>query len=150
MDRQYLKTPFYRSRRMSVWLRREGYLVNRKRVRRLMRVMGIEAIYRRPNTSRPSPENKVYPYLLRGLEVSGVNQVWMADITYIPMARGFLYLVAIMDWYSRYVWPGGCPTPWMQTSVWMPWKKPCARASPRYSTLTRVASSPVRPSPVCC
>ena len=103
MDRQYLKTPFYRSRRMSVWLRREGYLVNRKRVRRLMRVMGIEAIYRRPNTSRPSPENKVYPYLLRGLEVSGVNQVWMADITYIPMARGFLYLVAIMDWYSRYV-----------------------------------------------
>ena len=103
MDRQYLKTPFYGSRRMSVWLRREGYLVNRKRVRRLMRVMGIEAIYRRPNTSRPSPENKVYPYLLRGLEVSGVNQVWMADITYIPMARGFLYLVAIMDWYSRYV-----------------------------------------------
>ena len=103
MDRQYLKTPFYGSRRMSVWLRREGYLVNRKRVRRLMRVMGIEAIYRRPNTSRPSPENKVYPYLLRGLDVSGVNQVWMADITYIPMARGFLYLVAIMDWYSRYV-----------------------------------------------
>ena len=103
MDRQYLKTPFYGSRRMSVWLRREGYLVNRKRVRRLMRVMGIEAIYRRPNTSRPSPENKVYPYLLRGLEVSRVNQVWMADITYIPMARGFLYLVAIMDWYSRYV-----------------------------------------------
>ena len=103
MDRQYLKPPFYGSRRMSVWLRREGYLVNRKRVRRLMRVMGIEAIYRRPNTSRPSPENKVYPYLLRGLEVSGVNQVWMADITYIPMARGFLYLVAIMDWYSRYV-----------------------------------------------
>lgn len=99
MDRQYpsassgqaLKTPFYGSRRMTVWLRREGYLLNRKRVRRLMRVMGIEAIYRRPNTSRPSPENKVYPYLLRALEVSGVDQVWMADITYMPMARGFLY-----------------------------------------------------------
>jgi putative transposase len=103
MDRQYLLTPFYGSRRMAAWLRAQGYPVNRKRVQRLMRVMGIEAIYQRPNTSRPSPEHRVYPYLLRGLAISGVNQVWAADITYIPMARGFLYLVAIMDWYSRYV-----------------------------------------------
>ena len=103
MDRQYLVTPFYGSRRMAAWLRGQGYPVNRKRVRRLMRVMGIEAIYQRPNTSRPAPEHRVYPYLLRGLEVSRVSQVWAADITYIPMARGFLYLVAIMDWYSRYV-----------------------------------------------
>ena len=103
MDRQYLVTPFYGSRRMAAWLRAQGYPVNRKRVRRLMRVMGIEAIYQRPNTSRPSPEHRVYPYLLRGLAISGVNQVWATDITYIPMARGFLYLVAIMDWYSRYV-----------------------------------------------
>ncbi len=103
MDHQYLKTPFYGSRRMRAWLRTQGYEVNRKRVRRLMRLMGLEAIYRRPNTSKPAPEHKVYPYLLRGQEVNRVNQVWMADITYIPMARGFLYLVAIMDWYSRYV-----------------------------------------------
>ena len=103
MDRQYLKTPFYGSRRMTAWLRAQGYPVNRKRVRRLMRVMGIEAIYQHPNTSRPSPEHKVYPYLLRGLAITRVNQVWATDITYIPMARGFLYLVAVMDWYSRYV-----------------------------------------------
>jgi putative transposase len=103
MDRQYLKTPFYGSRKMTAWLRTQGYRVNRKRVRRLMQVMGLQAIYRRPNTSKPAPEHKVYPYLLKGLEINRVNQVWTADITYIPMARGFLYLVAIMDWHSRYV-----------------------------------------------
>jgi putative transposase len=103
MDRQYLKTPFYGSRKMTAWLRAQGYQVNRKRVRRLMQVMGLEAIYRRPNTSKPAPDHKVYPYLLKGLEINRVNQVWTADITYLPMARGFLYLVAIMDWHSRYV-----------------------------------------------
>jgi len=103
MDRQYLKTPFYGSRKMRVWLRGQGYLVNRKKVRHLMRLMGLEAIYRRPNTSKPAPDHKVYPYLLKGLEINRVNQVWAADITYIPMAQGFLYLVAIMDWHSRYV-----------------------------------------------
>jgi putative transposase len=103
MDRQYLKTPFYGSRRMRAWLLGEGHQVNRKRVRRLMRLMGLEAIYRRPNTSKPAPGHRVYPYLLKGVEVNRVNQVWATDITYIPMARGFLYLVAIMDWHSRYV-----------------------------------------------
>ena len=103
LDHQYLQTPFYGSRRMAVWLRGQGHAVNRKRVSRLLRLMGLQTIYRRPNTSRPSPEHKVYPYLLRGLQARSVNQVWMADITYIPMAHGFLYLVAIMDWYSRYV-----------------------------------------------
>ena len=103
MDRQYLKTPFYGSRRMIVWLRTRGHQVNHKRVRRLMQVMGLQAIYRRPNTSKPFPGHQVYPYLLRGLEINRVNQVWAADITYIPMARGFPYLVAIMDWYSPYV-----------------------------------------------
>jgi putative transposase len=103
LDRQYLKTPFYGSRKMTAWLRAQGYQVNRKRVRRLMQVMGLQAIYRRPNTSKPAPDHRVYPYLLRGLEINRVNQVWTADITYIPMARGFLYLVAIMDWHSRYV-----------------------------------------------
>jgi len=103
MDQQYLATPFYGSRRMRVWLNRRGHQVNRKRVQRLMRTMGIAAIYRRPRTSRPAPGHKVYPYLLGGMEITRPNQVWAADITYIPMARGFLYLVAIMDWHSRYV-----------------------------------------------
>ena len=103
IDQQYLKTPFYGSRRMTAWLSNHGHQVNRKRVRRLMQLIGLEAIYRRPNTSNPNPGHKVYPYLLRGLEINRVNQVWATDITYIPMARGFLYLVAIMDWHSRYV-----------------------------------------------
>jgi putative transposase len=103
LDRQYLKTPFYGSRKMTAWLRAQGYQVNRKRVRRLMQVMGLQAIYRRPNTSKPASDHQVYPYLLKELEINRVNQVWSADITYLPMARGFLYLVAIMDWHSRYV-----------------------------------------------
>jgi putative transposase len=103
IDRQYLRTPFYGSRRMTAWLQTQGHLVNRKRVQRLMGLMGLEAIYQRPHTSRPAPEHRTYPYLLRGLVIERVNQVWAADITYIPMARGFLYLVAVMDWASRYV-----------------------------------------------
>ena len=103
MDRQYLETPFYGSRRMKAWLERQGIPVSRKRVQRLMRVMGLRAIYRRPRTSRPAPERRVYPYLLRNARITRPNQAWAADITYLPMARGFLYLVAIMDWHSRYV-----------------------------------------------
>ena len=103
IDRQYLETPFYGSRRMRAWLGRCGIRVSRKRVQRLMRAMGLRAIYRRPNTSRRSPEHRVYPYLLRNARITRPNQVWAADITYLPMARGFLYLVAVMDWYSRYV-----------------------------------------------
>ncbi len=103
IDQQYLVTPFYGLRRMKVWLDRQGHLVNRKRVRRLTRTMGLQAIYRRPRTSQPGPGHKLYPYLLGAMEITMPNQVWAADITYIPMARGFLYLVAIMDWYSRYV-----------------------------------------------
>ena len=101
IDRQYLKTPFYGSRRMAAWLRRQGHPVNRKRVQRLMRLLGLQAIYQKPNTSRPAPESRIFPYLLRGLVIDRPNQVWCADITYIPMAKGFLYLVAIMDWASR-------------------------------------------------
>ena len=103
IDRQYLATPFYGARRIAAWLRKQEYRVNRKRVRRLMRIMGLKAIYRRPRTSMPAPGHKIYPYLLSGMEIMRPNQVWAADITYIPMARGFLYLVAIIDWYSRYV-----------------------------------------------
>jgi putative transposase len=103
MDELYLASPFYGSRRMVAVLRREGWVVNRKRVRRLMRLMGLEAIYQKPNTSKGHPEHKVYPYLLRGLAIERANQVWCADITYIPMAKGFVYLVAVMDWFSRRV-----------------------------------------------
>ncbi len=103
IDRQYMQTPFYGSRKMTVCLRAWGHRVNRKHVQRLMKLMGITAIYRRPNTSKPAPGHKVYPYLLRGVTVKRVNQVWGADITYIPMAHGFLYLVAIIDWYTRRV-----------------------------------------------
>jgi len=103
IDEQYLKEPTWGSRSMRNHLRRLGYKINRKRVQRLMRLMGIEAIYPRPKTTRPHPEHKVYPYLLRGLTIDRPNQVWATDITYIPMARGFMYLVAVIDWYSRKV-----------------------------------------------
>ena len=103
IDEQYLKTPVYGSRSMTKHLRRLGHKINRKRVQRLMRLMGIEAIYPRPNTSRPHPEHKIYPYLLHNLDIERPNQVWAADITYIPLRRGFMYLVAVMDWYSRKV-----------------------------------------------
>jgi putative transposase len=103
IDEQYLRTPFYGYRRMTAYLRRGGYAVNPKRVRRLMRLMGLEAVGPRPRTSTAAPEHTVYPYLLRGLAITRPNQVWSTDITYIPLARGFMYLVAVMDWYSRYV-----------------------------------------------
>ena len=103
IDRGYLATPFYGARKIAACLKSHGHLVNRKRVRRLMRIMGLKAIYRRPRTSKPAPRHKIYPYLLGSLRITRPNQVWSADITYIPMARGFLYLVAIIDWYSRYV-----------------------------------------------
>ena len=103
MDELHLAWPFYGSRRMAAVLRREGWAVNRKRAKRLMKVMGIEAIYQKPNTSQGHPDHKVYPYLLRGLIIDRPNQVWCADITYIPMAKGFVYLVAVMDWFSRRV-----------------------------------------------
>jgi putative transposase len=103
IDEQYLKRPFFGSRRMAAELSTEDGPVNRKRVQRLMRTMGIEAIYPRKSTSKPAAGHRVYPYLLRGLVIDRANQVWASDITYVPMERGFMYLVAVMDWYSRYV-----------------------------------------------
>jgi putative transposase len=103
IDRQYLARPFYGSRRMAAWLATQGHPVNRKRAQRLMRLMGLVAIYQRPNTSKAAAAHKVYPYLLGGLSIDRVNQVWCSDVTYIPLANGFLYLVAIMDWHSRAV-----------------------------------------------
>ena len=103
IDCQYLATPFYGARKITACLKSRGQRVNRKHVRRLMQLMGLKAIYRRPRTSKLAPGHKIYPYLLSGLKITRPNQVWAADITYIPMARGFFYLVAIIDWYSRYV-----------------------------------------------
>ena len=103
IDRQFLETPFYGSRQMARHLRRQGYAVGRTRIRCLMRRMGLHAIYQKPRTSIPNVQHRIYPYLLRGLSIERANQVWCADITYIPMRRGFLYLVAVMDWHTRAV-----------------------------------------------
>jgi len=103
LDEQYTKTPFYGVPKMTAWLRRQGHQINPKRIRRLMRLMGIEAIYPKPRLSKSHKEHIKYPYLLRGLIIDHPNQAWCVDITYIRMLHGFVYLVAIMDWFSRYV-----------------------------------------------
>ena len=150
IDEQYLKTPTWGSRSMRNYLRRLGYKINRKRVQRLMRLMGLEAIYPKPRTSRPHPHHKIYPYLLRGLTIDRPNQVWAADITYIPMSRGFMYLVAVMDWHSRKV------LSWRVSNTME--ADFCVEASPRlssataplrYSIPTRALSLPARPLRAC-
>ena len=103
IDEQYLKRPYYGVPRMTLWLNEQGYCVNHKRVARLMRLMGLQATLPGPHTSKPHPEHRIYPYLLRDIAVEAPNEVWCADITYVPMHRGFMYLVAVMDWFSRYV-----------------------------------------------
>jgi putative transposase len=103
IDEQYTRTPFYGARKLRRWLGKEGYTVNRKRVRRLMGLMGLEAIYRKPRLSMPAPGHRIYPYLLSGMKIERPNQVWTTDITYIRLRGGFIYLVAVMDWFSRYV-----------------------------------------------
>jgi len=103
IDEQYTRRPFYGSRKMVTYLKGQGHWVNRKRVQRLMRILGLAGMAPGPNTSRPHPQHKVYPYLLRGVVVERPNQVWSTDITYIRLAHGFVYLVAVIDWYSRKV-----------------------------------------------
>ena len=103
IDKQYLCTPFFGSRQMTHWLQRQGHRVNRKRIQRLMRLMALQAIAPGPHTSRPHPEHPICPYRLRGLAIEHSCQVWCADITYIPMRRGFMVLMAVLDWFSRYV-----------------------------------------------
>ncbi|EFK06992.1 conserved hypothetical protein, partial [delta proteobacterium NaphS2] len=103
IDRQFTETPFYGSRRMTAWLNRWGYPVNRKRVQRLMRLMALEAIYPRTNISKRRKDHEVYPYLLKGVKIEKPDYVWSSDITYIRIGRGFIYLTAIIDWFSRYV-----------------------------------------------
>jgi len=103
IDEQYMRHPEFGSPRMTDWLQDEGHAVNRKRVSRLMRLMGLQAITPGPHTSKPSPGHKIYPYLLRNVNIERVNQVWSTDITYIPMRNGYMYLTAVIDWHSRYV-----------------------------------------------
>lgn len=103
LDEQYFKTPFYGARRLTVWLQSLGYIINRKRVKRLMRLVGWQTIYRKPKTSTPDKEHKVYPYLLKDIVIDRANQVWAMDITYVPMRRGFMYLCAIIDLHTRYI-----------------------------------------------
>jgi len=143
IDRQYLARPYYGSRRMAAWLATQGHVVNRKRVRRLMRLIGLVAIYQRPNTSKPAAAHKIYPYLLGGIMIERVNQVWCSDVTYIPMAKGFLNLVVVMDWASRAVL--GCSAP---SSVSRRSRKHSrTTVGPRSSIPTRAASSPATTSP---
>jgi putative transposase len=103
LDEQYTRTPFYGVRRMTAALRQAGYPVNPKRVRRLLRLLGLAAIYPKPKTSMPAPGHRIYPYLLRGVPITHADHVWSSDITYVRLAQGWVYLVAILDWYSRYV-----------------------------------------------
>jgi putative transposase len=103
IDRQHTKTPFYGSRRLNAWLNLQGHQTNRKRVQRLMKLMGIEAIYPKPKLTRRNEEHKVYPYLLKGVKIENPDHVWSTDITYIKIGNGFVYLTAVIDWYSRYV-----------------------------------------------
>ena len=143
IDQEYTAHPFLGSRRLTQWLIERGEVVNRKRVQRLMRLMGLEAIYQKPNTSRRHSDHKVYPYLLRGLIIDRPNQVWCADITYIPMAKGFVYLVAVMDWFSRRGWRGGFRSPWRPISASRRFRKRWPHmAGRKFSTLTRESSSP--------
>ena len=103
IDEEYARRPFYGSRKLMRWLHEQGYQVGRERVRRLMHLLGLEAVYPKPKLSRPGEGHTIYPYLLNGVAVTRVNQVWSTDITYIRMAEGFVYLVAVMDWFSRFV-----------------------------------------------
>jgi len=148
LDRLHLEFPFAGSRMLRGLLAAEGCKIGRRHVKTLMRRMGIEALYRRPRTTKPEPGHKIYPYLLRGMAVTRPNQVWAMDITYIPMARGFVYLAVVLDWFSRRV------LAW-RLSITMEaasrrWRTLCLiTASPTSSIPIRVRSSPARPSQAC-
>ncbi len=147
IDECYLERPFFGSRQMAAWLSRDSAPVNRKRVQRLMRRMGLQGAVPGPHTSRPHPAHSVYPYLLAHLTIDRPNLVWSSDITYVPRPRGFLYLVAVMDWYSRYVlaWrlSNTLEAAFCVEALWAP----STRASPWYLTPTKAPSSPARSLP---
>ena len=150
IDETHLRLPFYGSRRIRDELEEQGHWVNRKRMQRLMRQMGLRALYPKPRTSRPGQGHKIYPYLLQGLSIERPNQVWATDICYIPMAKGFMYLVAIMDWATAGSYRGVCRTRWTASFVSRRLRRRCsATAHRRYSTPTRVRNSPPRSSRVC-
>ena len=145
IDEQYTKTPFYGVPKMTAWLRRQGHQINPKRIRRLIRLMGIEAIYPKKRLSKSRKEHMKYPYLLRGLIIDHPNQVWCADITYIRMLHGFVYLVAIMDWFSRYVLSWKLSTTLEKPpSAQRHYRKPSNIHPPRYLTLIKEFSLRVR------
>jgi putative transposase len=147
IDEIHINRPFLGVRRITDELCGNGHQINHKRIHRLMQVMGIEAIYPKPNTSKRSPAHKIYPYLLRNLEINRPNQVWATDITFIPMPSGFVYLTVILDWYSRKILSWRLSN--IVISVWMHLKRQFTDTeSLRYSTVTKDHSLPVRHSPV--
>ena len=151
IDELFLKHPFYGARQIVRHLRREGVRIGRRRAGRLMRLMGLQAIYRAPRTSEPHPEHRVYPYLLKGLAIERANHVWCGDITYIPVRRGFLYLVAIMDWASRYVLAWRLSNTLDTSFCVEALEEALTRQGSRRSSIPiRAASSPASPSPGAC
>ncbi|MBN2001947.1 MAG: IS3 family transposase [Anaerolineae bacterium] len=146
LDAQFTRTPFYGYRRITVYLQDREQPVNAKRVARSMRQMGLLAVYPRPRTSLPNQQHLKYPYLLRGLDIQRPNQVWSADITYVPLPRGFVYLVAIIDWYSRFVLAWQLSIRWTAPFVWRRYTRPCTMADRRSLTPTRARSSQRMPS----
>jgi putative transposase len=159
IDEQYTRTPFYGSRRMAAWLGTQGQTVNRKRVVGLMQKMGLSAIYPRPRLSRPAPGHRIYPYLLRGVKVERVDQVWSTDITYIRLPQGFIYLTAVIDWFSRYVlsWEVSttldaafCVSALERVSVSVRWNEHSEEVSRKSLTRIRAVSLPAPSSPAAC
>ena len=150
IDEIHLQWPFYGSRRMRDALEERGHTVNRKRIQRLMRQMDLRALYPRRRTSQPGQGHKIYPYRLRDLSIERANQAWASDICYIPMAKGFMYLVAIMDWYSRRVLSWRVSIRWIRTSVSKPWRTLYNALKRRRSSIpTKGPSSPLKRSPTC-
>ena len=148
LDELFTAWPFLGSRRMAAMLRAEGYPVNRKRVQRLMRKMGIAALGPKPRTTKPAPGHKIFPYLLRNLMIDRANQVWAADITYVPIGRGFLYLVAASTGQAGRCWRGGCRIRWTSRSALRRWRRRSpGSASRRSSTPIKAASSAAPSSP---
>ena len=148
IDEQYTATPFFGSRRMAAWLAEHKKLeVNRKRIVRLMQVMGLEAVYPKPKLSQPGEGHKIYPYLLKDVPIERVNQVWSTDITYIRMAQGFCYLVAVMDWHSRFVLSWSLSVTMEMEFCLEALTARCGGRGRRSSTAIRVRSSPVSGSP---
>lgn len=146
IDEEFLRHPFMGSRQITQWLRRQGHEVNRKRVQRLLRMLGLEAICPGPRTTRPVRENKVYPYLLRDVEITRCDQVWSTDITYLPLRRGFMYLAAVIDWHSRFVLSWELSNSLETTFCITALESALRRGQPKFSTRIKALSSPAKPS----